>query len=98
MLFILCDFDAMEGRQVVTCDISRAFLQVDWPEDNNYNLKFVGLMVGMFCEIDLCYKKFIPINKKTSKKNLYGKFTKAVYGTLLGAILSYKKLSGQLTG
>ena len=46
-LFISCAMDAMEGRQVVTCDIPGAFLQADWPEDNDCYLKFEGLMVKM---------------------------------------------------
>ena len=81
--------DAMEGRQVVTCDIPGALLQADWPEDNDCYLKFEGLMVDMICDIDPCYKKFVLTNKRTGKKKLYGKFTKAVYGTLLGANIFY---------
>ena len=50
----------------------------------------------MICDIDQSYKKFILINKKTGKKKLYGKLTKAVYGTLLEVILLYQKLRGQL--
>ena len=95
-LFISCVMYAMEGSKVVTCDIPGAFLQADWPEDNNCYLKFEGLMVDMICEIDPCYKNYFLTNKKTGKKKLYGKLTKAVYGTLLGAILFYQKLSGQL--
>ena len=78
----------MEERQVVKYDIPGAFLQGDWPEDNNncYS-KFEGLMVDMICDIDLSYEKFVLTNKRTGKKKLYGKLTKAVYGTLLGAIL-----------
>ena len=53
-------------------------------------------MVGMICDIDPAYKKFVLTNKKTGKKKLYGKLTKAVYGMVLGAILFYQKLSGQL--
>ena len=34
-LFIYCAMDAMEGRQVVMYDIPGAFLQADWPEDND---------------------------------------------------------------
>ena len=39
-LFITCTMDAMEGRQVLTCDILGYFLQADWPEDNDCYLKF----------------------------------------------------------
>ena len=53
-------------------------------------------MVKMICEIDPSYEKYVLTNKTTGKKRLYGKLTKAVYGTLLGAILFYQKLSGQL--
>ena len=37
--------DAIEGRQVVTCDIPGAFLQNNWLEANDYHLKFEGLIV-----------------------------------------------------
>ena len=53
-------------------------------------------MVDMIFDIDPSYKKYVVTNKRTGKKRLYGKLTKAVYGTLLGAILFYQKLSGQL--
>ena len=95
-LFVSCAMDAIEGRQVVTCDIPRAFLQANCPDNNDCYLKFEGLMVDMICDIDPAYKKFVLINKETGKKKLYGKLTKAVYGTLLGAIFFYQKLSGQL--
>ena len=60
--------DTMEGRQVVTCNIPGAFPQANWPEDNDYYLKFEGLMVNMICDIDPRYKKFILIKKETGKK------------------------------
>ena len=88
-LFISCAMDAMEGQKVVTCDIPGAFLQANWPEDNDCYLKFEGLMVKMICEIVPSYKKYLLTNKTTGKKRLYGKLTKAEYGTLLGAILLY---------
>ena len=88
--------DAMEGRQVVTYGIPGAFFQADRPEDNNCYLKFEGLIVKMICGIDLYYKKCVFTSKTTGKEKLYGKLTKAVYGTLLGAILFYQKLSRQL--
>ena len=53
-------------------------------------------MVKMNCKINPSYEKYVFINKTTGKKRLYGKLTKAVYGMLLGAILFYQKLSGQL--
>ena len=72
VLFISCTMNATEGRQVVTCNIPRAFLQVDWPKDNDCYLKFEGLMVKMICEIDPSYEKYVLTNKTTSKKNCMG--------------------------
>ena len=82
----------------MTCDIPGAFLQADWPEDNNCYLKFEGLMVKMICEIGPSYKKYVLTNNTTGKKRLYRKLTNAVYGTLLGAILFYQKLNAPESG
>jgi hypothetical protein len=43
-------------------------------------------MVSMICDIDPKYKKNI-VYGKNGRKYVYAKLTKAVYGTLLGAIL-----------
>ena len=80
----------------MTCKIPGAFLQADWPKDNDCYLKVEGLMVKMICDIDPNYLKYVLTNKRTGKQKLYRKLTKAVYGTLLGAILLYQKLSGRL--
>jgi hypothetical protein len=90
-----CLMDVIEGRKVATCDIPGAFLQADWPADRDCYLKFEGAMVSMVCDNDLKYKKNI-VDGKNGRKYLYAKLTKAVYGTLLGAILFYEKLSKQL--
>jgi hypothetical protein len=52
-------------------------------------------MVSMICDIDPEYKNNI-VYGKNGRKFLYAKLTKAVYGTLLGAILFYEKLTKQL--
>jgi hypothetical protein len=52
-------------------------------------------MVSMICDINPKYKKNI-VYGKNGRKYVYAKLTKAVYGTLLGAILFYQKLSKQL--
>jgi hypothetical protein len=94
-LMTSCLMDAIEGRKVATCDIPGAFLQADWPADRDCFLKFEGAMVSMICDIDPKYKKNI-IYGRNGKKYIYAKLTKAVYGTLLGAILFYEKLTKQL--
>jgi hypothetical protein len=87
--------DAIEGRKVAACDIPGAFLQADWPADCDCYLKFEGAMVSMIWDIDSKYKKNI-VYGKNGRIYMYAKLTKAVYGTLLGAILFYEKLSKQL--
>jgi hypothetical protein len=94
-LMTSCLMDAIEGRKVATCDIPGAFLQADWPEERDCYLKFEGAMVSMICDIDPKYKDNIVYTKK-GRKFIYAKLTKAVYGTLLGAILFYEKLTKQL--
>ena len=93
-LMTSCLMDAIEGRKVATCDIPGAFLQADWPMDRDCYLKFEGTMVSMLCDIDPKYKDCIV--ERNGRKYIYSKLNKAVYGTLLGAILFYKKLSKQL--
>jgi hypothetical protein len=94
-LMTSCLMDAIEKRKVATCDIPGAFLQADWPAERDCYLKFEGAMVSMICDIDPKYKKNI-VYGKNGRKYVYAKLTKAVYGTLLGAILFYEKLSKQL--
>jgi hypothetical protein len=94
-LMTSCLMDAIEGRKVATCDIPGAFLQADWPAERDCYIKFEGAMVSMICDIDPKYKKDV-VYGKNGRKYLYAKLTKAVYGTLLGAILFYEKLSKQL--
>ena len=50
-----------------------------------------------------CYVRFIPVTKAKyciqimdKGSSYYGKLEKAVYGTIIGAILFYNKLSQQL--
>jgi hypothetical protein len=94
-LMTSCLMDAIEERKVATCDIPGAFLQADWPADRDCYLKFEGAMVSMICDIDPKHAKNI-VYGRNGKKFIYAKLTKAVYGTLLGAILFYEKLSKQL--
>ena len=61
--------------------------------------RFDGIMVDMLCQIKPEYKKLIWYYKQKNRiltKTLFGKVTKAIYGTLLGARLFYDKLKGIL--
>jgi hypothetical protein len=94
-LMTSCLMDAIKGRKVKTSDIPGAFLQADWPEERDCYLKFEGAMVSMICDVDPKYKNNV-VYAKNGRKFIYAKLTKAVYGTLLGAILFYEKLTKQL--
>ena len=95
-LMAQCVMGAMEGRKVVTCDIPGAFLQSDWPKDDDCYIKFEGMMVEMLCKIDPTYKSKVLYAKDGRRRFLYGKLEKSVYWTILGAILFYNNLSKQL--
>jgi hypothetical protein len=88
-----CLIDAIERRCVVVGDIPGAFLQAGYPQEEGKEcyLKFEGVMVDMICEIKPDYKKLIK-RTRNGKRWLFGKVTKAIYGTLLGARLFYDKL------
>jgi hypothetical protein len=84
-----------DDHKVVTCDIPGAFLQADWPADQDCYLKFESVIVDMICQIDPKYKSNVIYRGR--KKFIFARLNKAVYGILLGAILFYQKLSKQLT-
>ena len=86
-LMILCVIDDIEERKVITCDISGAFLGIDWSEDIDCHLKFEGARVDMIYDIDFKYDENVLTNETTRKRKLYTKLTKDVYGTLLGVML-----------
>ena len=56
--------NALQAEQkVVACDISRVFLQSDWPADNDCYIKFKGMMVKVLYEIYPSYKSKVLYNK-----------------------------------
>ncbi len=94
-LFCHCIIAAIERCTVYTCDICGAFLQSPWPEDKLTYLRFTRLMVDMICKIDPKYKKYV-VKTFSGRKILYGKLTRGVYGTTIGAALWFDKLTGHL--
>ena len=88
--------NSFENRCVVIADIPATFLSADWL--SNYpdcHIKFEGVMIKMLCQIKPEYRKLIRYSRTKSgqlRKMLVGKVTKAIYGTLLGAIQFYKKI------
>ena len=51
---------------------------------------------ALICDIDPKYEENVLTNKRTRKRKSYAKFTKAVYGTLLRAVLFYQKSAHSL--
>ena len=89
--------DALDNRKVITVDIPGVFLHRDWPQDKHPGyIMFEGDMVEMICKIDLTYYKNVIWIKDCKKKFRYDQLIKAVYGTLLRAIIFYNKLSKNL--
>ena len=58
---------------------------------------FEGIMVDMIYKIDPSYHDKTIWSKDRKKQFLYGQLTQRVYGTLLGTIIIYNKLSKHLT-
>ena len=79
--------DAIEGRSIGTCDIPAAYLNARWPEEIKSYLRFDGTMLKMLCKIDPSFRDKIVI--KRGKEVLYARIKRALYSTLLGAILWY---------
>ena len=79
-------------------DTSSTFLQGDWPQDKHPGcIMFEGIMVKMICKTYPLYHNNAIWSKDYTKKFLYSRLFKAVYGILLGAIIFYNKLSKRLT-
>ena len=92
-----CVMDAIDRRKVVTVDIPGAFLQGDWPgKQHPGHIKFTGIMVELLCEIDPSLEDHVIYSRDGKQRFLYGELKKAVYGTLLAAIIFYNKLSSYL--
>ena len=93
-----CVMDALDNRKVIATNIPGEFLQGDWQQDDYPGyIMFGGVMVEIICELDLSYYKNVVWSKNCKKKSLYGQLIKAVYGTLLGAIIFYNKVSKHLS-
>ena len=96
-LMCSCLMSAIERQHVVTCDITGAFLQTNWPDElDDCYIHFETLMVKMICDINPEYKEHVVYTNNSHQRHLYAKVKKSVYGTLMGAILFYNKLSNQL--
>ena len=92
-LLLSCAIDATEKRNVITADISGAFLQADI--DEMVTVLFEGTMVDLLIRTDEMYKQYVHTTK-SGKKLLYVQLTKAMYGCIKAARLFWENLSTQL--
>ena len=83
--------DAKQQRDVMTIDMSNAFVQTDIPKDKkSIIMKIRGRIIDLLLKIDHDkYKPFVCESEKS--KILYVRMKKALYGMLVSSILYYKK-------
>ena len=91
-LFITCIIDALEGCEVMTCDIPGAFMQSE--TDELVHMKLEGEIALLLVRLDPSYKQFLSYHR--GKPVIYTELNKALYGTLQAALLFWRNLSGFL--
>jgi hypothetical protein len=92
-LILTCVIDAIEGRDVATCDIPGAFMQSDMK--GKVVMKLEGVMAEVILKIDP--RKYTRhVVKENGKDVIYVILKKALYGTLQAALLFWQNLSTQL--
>jgi hypothetical protein len=92
-LLLSCVIDAREERQVMTCDVPGAFMQVD--VDKVVHVKLEGPLAELLAKVNpLLYEKYFCEEK--GKSVMYVQLQKALYGTLSASLLFWRDLSGHL--
>jgi hypothetical protein len=98
-IFLTAVIEAMERRDVMTCDIPNAFIQVDMPNpkpgEDRIIMKITGVLVDMLVQLDPeLYGPYVVYEK--GRKVLYVLVLKAIYGMLIASLLWYSKLKQDL--
>ena len=85
--------DAMEDRDIATCDIAGAYLKARM--DDYVIIQIIGHAVQSLLRVNSKkYKAFVTVEKE--EKVLYLRLLKAIYAFLKAAILWYKLFAGTL--
>jgi hypothetical protein len=93
-IFIQSTIFAHEDRDIATCDIPGAFLQVDNPD--YVLMRLDGILAELMVTIaPNIYRKYITTTAK-GKPVLYVQLEKALYGMMKSALLFYRKLVADL--
>ena len=85
-LMLSCIIDPMEGRDVATSDIYRAFLQTDY-EKGYIQIKMEGPIDTLLEDIDPGYYNNFTYIDNRGNKCMYAKAKKAIYGTLEASLI-----------
>ena len=92
-IMLSCMIDAHQGRDVATVDIPGAFLQTKWPKgEKDVHVMLDGEMAMLLAKVDpATYMKYI--HHRRGQPYIYCRLNVALYGTLLAAVLFWRKLS-----
>jgi hypothetical protein len=92
-LMLSCVIDAKERRNVLTCDVPGAFMQVDI--DEVVHVRLEGPLAELLAKVDpTLYTEYLVTER--DKSVMYVQLKKALYGTLSASLLFWKDLSGHL--
>ena len=90
-LMIVLGIAAVEGRTIVSVDITGAYLECDLPEDDEVIMLIDSKLVSFLREIDPSVEQF-----RNEKGEVFVKLNKALYGCVQSSLLWYNKLVGVL--
>ena len=92
-IMLSCMIDAHERRDVATADIPGAFLQTKWPkEEKDVHVMLDGEMAMLLAKIDPpTYQRFV--HHRRGEPYIYCRLNVALYGTILVAVLFWRKLT-----
>ncbi|CAJ1935837.1 unnamed protein product [Cylindrotheca closterium] len=95
-IMITCVIDEYEGRDMMSLEISNAFIQTQMPMDarSRVMMKITGLLVDMMIQLEPRYCDYVVI--ENGKQVIYVRVLRAIYGMLEASMLWYKKLRGDM--
>ena len=100
-IFLLAVVDAKEGRDVMTCDVPNAFIQMPMPPtpkgQPRVMMKITGVLVDLLVELaPELYGPYVVYER--GRKVLYVEVLRAIYGQLVASLLWYKKFRKDMEG
>jgi Reverse transcriptase (RNA-dependent DNA polymerase) len=96
-ILLTATIDAKENRDIMSVDIPNAFIQtnIESKDNEKMTMKIRGPLVDMLLELEHeLYSPFVV--HEYGEKVIYVFLVKALYGTLISALLFYKKLKNDL--